>query len=259
MAPVNASALYEGLVRHRRHRPAQHAFEYRLFMLYLDLDELPEVLDGWPIWSARRPALAWFRRRDHFGPATESLAETVRAVCSERLGRRPDGPIRLLTHLRYFGYAMNPVSFYYCFDQCETVEAVVAEVENTPWRERHLYVLPAPRSSEATASVRSSFPKAFHVSPFMSMRQHYDWRLNVPGEKLAVHMKSFEDDELVFDATLSLDRVELTSANFARALIRHPALSAKVIAGIYWNAFRVWKKGVPFVPHPGARGEEAAE
>ena len=132
------SALYEGWVRHRRHRPVAHEFRFPLCMVYLDLDELPELFrDSW-LWSAERPALAWFRRADHLGPPDAPLAQCVRDRVAAITGRRPAGPVRLLTHLRYAGFAMNPVSFYYCFDAGgERLEAVLAEVTNTPWRERH--------------------------------------------------------------------------------------------------------------------------
>ena len=137
------SCIYRGHVRHRRFTPVEHAFRYPLFMMYLDLDELPHVLDVHPLWSARRPAPAWFRRRDYHGDAAVPLDEAVRATVAEQTGSRPRGPIRLLTHLRYFGYCFNPVSFYYCFDEEDRrVETIVAEVNNTPWGERHCYVLP---------------------------------------------------------------------------------------------------------------------
>ena len=136
------SCIYRGWVRHRRRTPVEHAFSYRMAMLYLDLAELPEVLDGRLLWSARRPSLAWFRRADYLGDTARPLDHEVRDLVEQRTGARPVGPIRLLTHLRYFGYVMNPVSFYYCFDAAgERVETVVAEITNTPWKERHSYVI----------------------------------------------------------------------------------------------------------------------
>ena len=153
-----ASCLYEGSVRHRRHGTPRDELHYRMFMVYLDLDELPECFDGRLLWSARRPALAWFRRADHLGDPRTPLAEAVRELVAERTGTRPEGPIRLLTHLRYFGHCFNPVSFYYCYDATgEQLSAVVAHVTNTPWGERHSYVLPVarrrrPRLDDAAAA-----------------------------------------------------------------------------------------------------------
>jgi hypothetical protein len=166
------SRLYEGWVRHRRHAPTPHAFRYRLFQPYLDLDELPATLDGRLFWSARRPALAWFRRADHFGDPAVPLAEAVRTEVARQTGARPTGPIGLLTHLRYFGYCFNPVSFYYCWDAAgASLEFLLAEVTNTPWGERHCYVV------DLRAGAPAPTPKAFHVSPFMGMDQEYRWRV----------------------------------------------------------------------------------
>jgi DUF1365 family protein len=248
------SAVYEGLVRHRRLRPIRHEFEYSVFLLYLDLAELPEVLAFGPLASATHPALAWFRRRDHFGDKAVSLSASVRDVVEQRSGKRPLGPIRLLTHPRYFGYVFNPVSFFYCFDTSGSLEAVVAEVDNTSWGERHLYVLPA-RDSVDAGGLRVRFPKGFHVSPFMAMDLVYDWQFGVPGERLRVGMQSEERGEIVFDATLALRRHPLDARSLTRAIARHPAMTARVLGAIYWQAFCLWWKGAPFFAHPkhGAR------
>ncbi|MDE2305459.1 MAG: DUF1365 domain-containing protein [Gammaproteobacteria bacterium] len=239
------SRIYSGWVRHRRATPTAHRFRYRLFMMYLDLAELPALFDGVPLWSARRPALAWFRRADYLGPADVPLDAAVRDLVEARLGARPRGPIRLLTHLRYFGYCMNPVSFYYCFDpQGRRVETIVAEITNTPWGERHQYVL------SAAQGLRFRFAKQFHVSPFMPMQMQYDWRFGEPGERLAVHMRNFRDGAPVFDATLSLTAAPVGTAGLLRALALQPAMTVRVIAGIYWQALRLWLKRTPFHSHP---------
>jgi len=166
------SCLYEGWVRHRRYAPRAHAFRYRLFMLYLDLDELDTVFRGRWLWSTRRPALAWFRRADYLGDARVPLKQAVLDRVEQATGRRPRGPVRLLTHLRYCGHCMNPVSFYYCFDETgERVDTVVAEITNTPWGERHVYVLPVDPDQRV---LHFRFDKRLHVSPFMAMDLNYD-------------------------------------------------------------------------------------
>jgi len=251
------SALYRGLVRHRRLSPVSHAFRYELFMLYLDLDELPHVFDGRWLWSARGPAPAWFRRADHLGDPAQPLDAAVRALVAARTGHRPEGPIRLLTHLRYFGYVMNPVSFYYCFDPSgAALDAIVAEVTNTPWNERHTYVLQA--NGAGPGPYRFRLAKEFHVSPFMGMDLRYDWRFSVPGRSLVVHIANHEPHGKLFDATLALRRRELTGRSLAAALARHPWMTAQVAAGIYWQALRLWRKGAPFHPHPGDVQPDAA-
>ncbi|MGH7613475.1 MAG: DUF1365 domain-containing protein [Gemmatimonadales bacterium] len=246
------SAIYTGLVRHRRLRPHPHAFRYRVFMMYLDLHELPDVLDGRWLWSARRAAPAWFRRADYHGDPDMPLDEAVRRTVLRETGVRPAGPIRLLTHLRYFGYCFNPVSFYYCYDARDArVEAVVAEITNTPWKERHAYVLP--RTPAMNGVLRFRFGKAFHVSPFMPMDHQYDWRFAEPGRKLGVHMENFDARGKIFDATLSLVRREISGPALARLLLAYPLMTASVAWAIHWNALKIWLKGNPVHTHPAKR------
>lgn len=248
------SFLYEGTLRHRRFEPVSHPFEYSLFLMYLDLGELHTVFRGRWLWSARRPAIAWFRREDHFGDPRRPLDAEIRDLVEKETGARPDGPIRLLTHLRYFGYCMNPVSFYYCFDRGgDGIETIVAEVNNTPWGERHCYVLPVRDSEETAPRHRFRFAKAFHVSPFFPMEQSYDWRFTTPGPTLSIHMDNLEAGRKVFDATMTLERKPVTGATLARVLCLYPAMTAKVIAAIYWQALRLWLRGCRFHDHPSKR------
>jgi len=249
------SALYVGSVRHRRLGPPFGEFRHRLFMVYLDLGELPEALDGRWLWSARRPALAWFRRADHLGEPGVPLEESVRRLLEQRTGRRPTGPIGLLTHLRYFGHCFNPVSFYYCWAPGgEELEAVIAHVTNTPWGESHAYVMPVTESADhGTATVSSGrFEKLLHVSPLMGMEQVYELRVTDPAERLAVHISSADHDgRPVFDATLALTRRELTGPNMARALARYPLLTVRILARIYSHALSLRLRGAKYFPHPG--------
>lgn len=243
------SCLYEGWVRHRRLQPFEHAFRYRLFLVYLDLDELDRVFRGSRTWSTNGPALAWFRRADHLGDPERPLDESVRDLVEERTGRRPHGPIRLLTHLRYFGYVMNPISLFYCFDPTgEHVESIVAEVNNTPWNERHCYVLDAPFA--AGTSGRAANEKEFHVSPFMPMDLRYDWTLTAPGRTLGVRIATSREGQPVFDASMGLRRRPLTRSERLRTLLRYPLMTARVFAAIYWQALRLWWRGAAYHPHP---------
>jgi DUF1365 family protein len=244
------SALYRGWLEHRRHQPQRHAFRYRLFMAYLDLGELDTVFRGRWLWSTTRRALARFDRRDHFGDPALPLDEAVRRLVVEHTGTRPQGPIRLLTHLRYFGHNFNPVSFYYCFDASgRTVHTVVAEVTNTPWGERHCYVLP--RAPEERGALRARSTKAMHVSPFHPMALDYDWRIGLPGHALGVHMAlSPSGGASVVDATLALKRVPIAGASLAGVLLRFPLMTMQVAVAIHWQALRLWLKRVPIFDHP---------
>lgn len=248
---MRASAVYEGTVRHRRFEPVAHEFSYRLFLMYLDLDELPEVLDPFPLFSARRPAPARFRREDFMGDPERPLAECARDAVEAKTGTRPPGPVRLLTGLRYLGHSFNPVSFYYCFDRAgERVEAVVADVQNIPWGERHPYVLA--RGENEGPVLTDELDKTLHVSPLMGMDQTYAFRAGEPGPRLAVHIESRPETGggKSFDATLALRRRDLSRPLLARILLRYPALSLQVVAKIYAQSLRLKLKGARYFPHP---------
>jgi DUF1365 family protein len=237
-----ASAIYEGVVAHRRTEGREHAFSYRVAMMYLDLGELPELFDGHPLWSARRPALGWFRRSDYLGDPSVPLDEAVRRLVEQRTGYRPEGPVRVLTTLRCFGHAFNPVSFYYCFDPAgQEVEAVIAEVTNTPWGERHPYV---------SRELSSRHAKALHVSPFFELDYEYELRMGVPGRDLEVSIGAVRGGERAFYATLALERRPLTRRSLTRLLLGGAPMSMKVSAAIYAQALRLKLKGIPVQPHP---------
>lgn len=249
---MTASAIYEGWVRHRRFEPVEHSFRYRFFLAYLDLGELPGVLDPYPLYSARRRAPARFRRADCLGDPARPLDECVRDVVAASGAPRPAGPVRLLTGLRYLGHSFNPVSFYYCFDPTgRRVEDVVAEVENIPWGERHAYVLD--RGAREGTVLAAELEKKHHVSPLMGMDQTYTFRAGTPGERLQVHIESRPRgvEEKTFDATLSLRRRELSRPLMLGLLARYPAMSLQVVAKIYAQAARLRLKGARYYPHPG--------
>jgi len=252
---LSASAVYEGWVRHRRFEPVEHEFRYPLFLMYLDLGELPGVLDPYPLFSARGRALARFRREDFMGDPARPLDECARGAVEEATGVYPSGPVRLLAGLRYFGHSFNPVSLYYCFDPAgERVDAVVADVQNIPWGERHPYVLA--RGERRGSVLGAELEKTFHVSPLMGMDQTYAFRAGEPGKRLSVHIESRPNggNGKQFDATLNLRRRELSRRTLTGLLARYPAMSLQVVAKIYAQSLRLKLKGARYYPHPEATG-----
>jgi len=245
------SLIYTGNVGHHRLTPVGNSFYYSLFFLYLDLAELETVFANRWLWSVEQPNWATFRRSDHFRPETLPLESAVRDEVERQLGRRPQGPIRLLTHLRYLGYCFNPISIYYCFaEDGQTLEAFLVEIHNTPWGEEYLRAFDARTEQYDGEWHRYRLDKEFHVSPFMPMDIAYDWRFTEPGEQLAVRMTNTRQGTEIFNAWLDLRRQPLTRGSLAGVLLRWPFMTAKVIAAIYWQALRLKWKGVPFCPHP---------
>lgn len=242
------SRLYRGTLWHCRHRPKKHAFRYRVFMPLVDVSELPELVDDVPFWSARRWACARFLRKDFLGDPERPLLEEVRRRIYEETGDTQRGQVLLLANWRYFGVQSNPIACYFCFDENDgQLTHIVAEVTNTPWHERHSYVLPVEDSS---GRLSIKFSKAMHVSPFNPMDMTYHWSSTAPGETLSIKLSNYQSGQRVFDATLTLEAEPFTPRNLALAILGFPLMTAKVTAAIYWEALRLWLKGIPLYPHP---------
>ena len=245
------SALYSGWVRHRRFAPRAHAFRYRIGLLYLDLAEQQALTELSPL--AGRLAAFCFRETDYLPEFTRNgtgLADAVRQRVAEALGKRIDGPIRVLTQPRSWGLSFNPVSFFYCFDADEQLRAVLCEVSNTPWRERYHYVLPA----NQVGKLRCSVAKTFHVSPFLPRELEYRMSFSAVGERLGVHMADWQGATKLFDASLSLQRQSLDRASLHRYLLSFPWMTGKTVAAIYWQALRLLLKRIPIFDHSPAEG-----
>jgi uncharacterized protein len=245
------SALYTGHVRHHRLAPA-HAFRYRIVMCLLDLDEVEEVMDRHPLWSTRPRRPIQFRRGDYLGDPAVDLKVAARRQAEGVLGPIPEGPVRLLTQVRTWGWGFNPISIYYCVDRANELAAAVASVTNTPWGERHNYVLKA-----ADGQIDESLPKSLHVSPFLTMEHTYHFVLSAPGEQLDVRVDVLEGDEVRVGTALHLTRSNLDRRAMTALLASPPFMAWRVSAAIYWQAALLRRKGAPFRPHPRCSSKPA--
>lgn len=244
--------LFVGTLRHRRLSPVPHAFTYGLFMVLVDIDRIPELIGRSRLTSLNRWNWASFDDRDHTGDPTRPLRERLALDAARHGLALPNGPVLLLTHLRYLGYGFNPVSFYYAFDGAGRLELVLAEVHNT-FGGAHNYWL---RPDGAGHVVRAGAVKSFYVSPFMPPDLDYRFTFTLPTDRVIAHMDARRrDGPALFDATLTLDRRAWTAGELRRLLLRYPAITAGVTAGIHLQALRLWWKGVPVVPRPSPTGE----
>ena len=243
------SALYVGRLRHRRFSPKKHAFEYHVFLSLLDIDEIPRVLQKSRLSSYERFNVLSYFERDHFGDPKKRLRARVEENARQRGIALPNGKIFLLTHLRYFGYVFNPVSFFYFYDGAGKLRQMMAEVNNT-FGESHNYWLTPQNECPSAAARRYKSEKRMHVSPFMGMSLEYDWIFTEPGEELVAHMNTVDDGKPFFDATLQLARREWTSAEVGRVVAAYPFMTARVIGAIHWQALKLWLKRVPVFTHP---------
>ncbi len=239
------SALYDGVVVHRRFAPRVHRLRYRLFQLLIDLDELPALDRGLRLFGHNRFALFSHHDRDHGDRSGRPLRGQIEALLARAGLSAGGGPIHLLAMPRVLGYVFNPLSLYYCHRPDGQLAAVVLEVSNT-FGERHFYVAPA-----TSGLVRSACAKAFFVSPFMGMDMSYDFRLAAPGEAAEVAILGLDSAgaPLIF-ARFAGRRRPLTDAALVRAFFAHPLLTLKVVAAIHLEAIKLIAKGLRLRPKP---------
>ena len=245
------SGIYFGTLSHRRFRPTRHEFTYPLFMAYLDIDRLAELMQVSRLASYNRWNWASYCERDHCGDARKPLRQRLAQDAARHGIDLPDGRIFLLTHLRYLGYNFNPVSFFYCYDSADRLQIVMAEVKNTFGETQNYWLSAARRAVHSDHAVTYEFPKTFHVSPFLGMACDYRWTFTTPDESLTVQTNVDENNQPVFDGTLSLTRRPWNARWLRHALVRFPWVTAKTIAAIHLEAIRLYLKGVPVVQHPG--------
>ena len=242
--------IYTGTVKHRRHDPFNSEFSYPVFMMYLDINDLDSVMEKSIFWNVDKSAIVSFQRNDFHGDVERPLDIAVRDTVKKRTGVRPEGKIRMLAHLRYFGYCFNPVTFYYCFSRNDDrVDYILAEVTNTPWKERHAYVLSASPENKSS-KIKSNMKKNSMYLPFGIWNMYMTGRLAVLKISLNVLMKNFKDGKHVFDASLSMSRMKMTKANLMKSVFRYPFMTIKVVFWIHFQAFLLWLRGATFYIHP---------
>lgn len=240
-------SVYFGWVRHRRFHPVPHQFSYRLCLLMLNTATVSQIFKPFIAWSYQRFNLASFYPTDYWDGQQHDLDQAVRTKIAQETGKTPQGKIFMLTHPRYLGHVFNPVTFYLAIsEQNNLPEFIVAEITNTPWRERFHYVLDCSKQAQG----KYIFDKQFHISPFMPMQMEYRWEFHFEQRSVKIHMENYIQNEKHFDATMNIHAEELNQANLRRVLISYPLMTIKVISAIYWQAFKLWVKRVRFYPHP---------
>ena len=243
-----ASALYVGEVTHRRLRGLEHALRYRVFMLLLDLDEAPMLLDRLRLLARGRFGLMSFDPRDHGDGSDTPLREQVEARLAEA-GIEAGGAVRLLCMPRVLGYGFNPLSVYFCHDPDGALAAILYEVTST-FGDRHSYLIAC--DADGAEVVRQSANKRLHVSPFLPMGLRYRFTVRPPGPGLQIAIGVDDADGPLLGTAFVGTRRPLTDTALLRAWAGHPLLTWKVIAGIHWEALKLWIKGARYHRRPPA-------
>ena len=245
------SGIYKGWVAHRRFSPKSHSFKYGMFLLAIDLDELPELTQIGPWFKSNKFAPLNLRCSDYLGHKVELTKHDV-WLKIQSLGAKVElSRVMFIGQLRCFGLYFSPINTYYCFDHNDQLIYLLAEVSNTPWNERHYYLIPLKDENNKNIGNELISEKVFHVSPFMDLNMQYQWVIKKPTDKLKLHIQNINSTtgEKLFDASLMMKRMDFTNKNLRHCLASIPIMTLKTLWGIYWQALRLFIKGVPYIAH----------
>ncbi|HBV76363.1 MULTISPECIES: DUF1365 domain-containing protein [Vibrio] len=267
--------IYTGKIRHRRFTPAKHSFSYPLTMLGLELNELNTINQQHWILGTQWYRPVRFHEKDYIKSEPGNLSERIKHKVAKLGGDWNGHRVMMLAQCRFFGVYFSPVNFYYCFKNDVDCQYLLAEVSNTPWNERHYYLI--------VMGGEDTTEKAFHVSPFMSMEMKYHWKVSTPNNKALIHIENHNNIEKkigneiqinnnaeinkkshkVFDATVALTKISMQPTNNHSITkmksattwewLRLPFMTFKILQGIYWQALKLFAKKVPFVPYKPKR------
>ena len=228
-----------------------NVFKYPIFMTYFDISKIDELFKKKSLLTnIDKPSFISFYREDYHNNSVKCLDDAVRNTLKNKYDYIAKGPIRILTHLRYFGYCFNPVSFYYCFDKSEkNIDAIIAEVTNTPWKQRYCYVLDC-QNSEKKNIFKNIKDKKLHVSPFFPMDHEYHFSISKPDKTITIKIDNLNQGVKVHEALLSLNKEDFSKKSLIKALINFPFMTVKVVTAIHWQAIKLWFKGAKLYNNP---------
>lgn len=241
MQALFQSAIYKGEVFHRRFVPKNHTFSYKVFLMWLNLDEIELLNTSVKGFSSESWAPIRFKRQDYYGDPSKPLKQCILEKMTELAGQEMQGDIYLLSQMRTFGFYFSPVNFYYLQQHDGTFSHLLAEVSNTPWNERHYYLVDLAKQEDSE--------KQFHVSPFNPMDMQYKWAISQPQDILQLSLSCHKESKH-FVASLNLSKIEMNSKNLFNVVVSIPNMAIKTVFGIYWQALKLFLKGVPVYPHP---------
>ena len=237
-----SSCIYNGNVIHKRFKPKEHFFKYKVFSLFIDLSELNELNDKLKFFSLNKFNLISFYEKDHGDRDGSSLFEWVKKNLINNEINTDNIKVKLLCYPRILGYVFNPLSIFFVYDKNDNLISILYEVKNT-FGEQHTYIFKV----ENDNLLQHNCEKKFHVSPFIEMNCNYFFRILKPSEKISVVIDQYQLDEKILFASQDGKRVDFNSKELLKSYVKHPLMTFKIISAIHFEAFKLWLKGIKFI------------